>query len=180
MYLVLVFYSHFLPSAERVEVSQTTLSTKLECPSRDNVRKAEHGEHSILRRYRVGAQLNRTPCHQPLESPHHTVSLPESFHRSHDPGHALPEVYYGPEILQSHTGQGSKDHDTIPATDAERDAGRGLPKTRICGLSKKTFFIVLAIVFLMAAIAGGVTGGVLGTRHESHPVCVDRVFLERI
>lgn len=52
-----------------------------------------------------------------------------------------------------------------------RKGASGKESTRICGLRKKIFFIVLGIVLLVVAgIFAGVTGGILGTRSKSGSV----------
>lgn len=41
------------------------------------------------------------------------------------------------------------------------------PPARVCGLKRKTFFILCAVAVLIAVVLAAVLGGVLGSRHSS-------------
>ncbi|KAK5052061.1 hypothetical protein LTR84_002865 [Exophiala bonariae] len=116
----------------------------------------------------------------PTESPFYTGPLPESFHKSHDSSHSYPEVYYPPRTDESYPeavddGQYIAQH--APVYEAVTEASKRQHElavvpvkedSRICGLRRKTFFVVLAVLLLLVAAAiGGAVGGVLGTRNKS-------------
>ncbi|KEF55355.1 uncharacterized protein A1O9_08105 [Exophiala aquamarina CBS 119918] len=119
----------------------------------------------------------------PIESPYHTTTLPESFHKSHDSAHAYPEVYHPPQTYEDFPeplpdGRYMSPRKPVYEADPDPDLSKRendpnavpdkeIETRQICGLRRKVFFIVLAVVLLVAAIVGGVVGGVLGTRHNS-------------
>jgi hypothetical protein len=94
---------------------------------------------------------------------------------------SYPEVYNSqqahenyPEALpdRRYISQPEPIYEADPSPDAsKRDNVAAMPvegNGRVCGLPRRTFLIVLAILLLLAAaIIGGVVGGVTGRRHKS-------------
>ncbi|KAI1408847.1 hypothetical protein F5Y13DRAFT_204014 [Hypoxylon sp. FL1857] len=102
------------------------------------------------------------------------ASAPRDLEGSNKEVVALPESQY-PQVVDSQTAWDAPKPSESPYADTEATAVQeqddGTAKRRICGLSPRIFYLILAgvILLILGAIAGGVAGGLASRRNESSP-----------
>ncbi|KAF1814283.1 hypothetical protein P152DRAFT_266291 [Eremomyces bilateralis CBS 781.70] len=123
--------------------------------------------------------LQSTPVEHDLDP------LPESFQNSHHLDHSYPEVHYSESQDQYRSQYAHADpnnqhesHGLYPVAVHEVDANAlksnaasVIPaenKKRVCGIRRRILYFGLVFFVLVAAIVGGVAGGILGSRHKSN------------
>ena len=108
------------------------------------------GNVAAWRRYMVGSGLFRSS----------SVNYPEAYAPAKDEKPRY-ECFGGQQHdVRAHYGDASK-----AGGDADKEVGGPSSQKRICGIRRKLFFWILAIVILViviAAVLGGVLGSVLG------------------
>lgn len=101
-------------------------------------------------------------------------SAPEAVIPSTDPEYVPPQYYQAPEVLPFHNPEPPKFEATLPNSPEKEE------KTKILGLTPKTFWIVLVIlVIIIAGAIGGGVGGALGSNHSKRCVLDSGIRCER-